>query len=289
MPSSTENHFNIFEAHRPLLFSIAYRMLGSVMEAEDIVQETFLRFSGSALDTIESPKAFLSTITTRLCLDHLKSAKVSREAYIGPWLPEPLPTGDPATNPLEKYDMISMAALVLLENLSPLERAVFLLREVFDYGYGEIAAIVEKSEVNCRQVYHRAKQYLHQHRPRFEVSSADQHRLVNSFMQAVQGGEVESLTSLLAEDVTLWSDGGGKASAARRPVVGPAQVARLLLVSYRKRPPNLQIELVEVNGALSILYRLESQVVGLLNLAGNETGITDIWAVWNPDKLRHLA
>ena len=201
MKPSAENQFKTFEAHRPLLFSIAYRMLGSVMEAEDMVQETYLRYINSAPAAIESPKAFLSTITTRLCLDHLKSAKISREAYIGPWLPEPLPTGDTATNPLEKYDMISMAALVLLENLSPLERAVFLLRGVFDYSYAEIAAIVDKSEANCRQVYHRAKQYLHQHRPRFESSAADQEKLVAGFLQAVQAGDVEALTSLLAISV----------------------------------------------------------------------------------------
>ena len=160
MGAQQTNHVKTFETYRPLLFSIAYRMLGSVMEAEDIVQETYLRYSNTRLDTIESPKAYLSTITTRLCLDYLKSAKVRREEYIGPWLPEPLRTDDAAVTPTDKYDMISMAALVLLEKLSPLERAVLLLREVFEYSYREIALIVEKSEANCRQSYHRAKQYL---------------------------------------------------------------------------------------------------------------------------------
>jgi RNA polymerase sigma-70 factor (ECF subfamily) len=270
------------------LFSIAYRMLGSVMEAEDIVQETFLRYAGTPTDTIASPKAFLSTITTRLCLDHLKSAKVSREEYIGPWLPEPLRTDEAPVPLVDKYEMISMAALVLLENLSPLERAVFLLREVFDYSYTEIAGIVEKSEANCRQIYHRARQYLHQHRPRFKPSPAAQQKLVTSFLQAIQTGDVEVLTTLLAKDAILWSDGGGKATAARQPVVGQDRIARLLLVSYRKRPHHSDIELAEVNGFLSILFRVENQVVGVMTFDGNDAGITDIWAVWNPDKLQHL-
>ncbi|MCL4297301.1 MAG: RNA polymerase sigma-70 factor [Anaerolineae bacterium] len=276
-----------FELYRPLLFSIAYRMLGSVMEAEDMVQETYLRYS-NASTPIESPKAFLTTITTRLCLDRLKSAKRRREEYIGPWLPEPLRTDEAALTPLDKYEMISMAALVLLENLSPLERAVFLLREVFDYDYTEIAGIVEKSETNCRQIYHRAKQYLQQHRPRFKPSPAAQHKLATGFLQAIQTGDVEGLTALLTKDATLWSDGGGKASAARHPVVGKERIARLLLVSYRKRPDNADIELAEVNGVLSILYRVADQVIGVMSFGGNETGITDIWTVWNPDKLQHL-
>jgi RNA polymerase sigma-70 factor, ECF subfamily len=282
------NHLETFERHRPLLFSIAYRMLGSVMEAEDMVQETYLRYIKTPAETVTSPKAFLSTIITRLCLDHLKSAKVEREEYIGPWLPEPFRTDEPSLTPVDSYEMISIAALALLENLSPLERAVFLLREVFDYSYGEIAAIVEKSEANCRQFYHRAKQYLHQHRPRFKTSPAAQQKLVTGFLQAVQTGDVEGLTTLLAKDVTLWSDGGGKAAAARRPLVGNERVAQLLLVSYRKRPEHSHMELAEVNGVLSILYRVENQVVGVMSFAGKDACITEIWSVWNPDKLQHL-
>ncbi|MDX1522302.1 MAG: RNA polymerase sigma-70 factor [Anaerolineae bacterium] len=282
------NHIKTFEAHRPLLFSIAYRMLGSVMEAEDMVQETYLRYVSTPINTIESPKAFLSTIITRLCLDHLKSAKVRREEYIGPWLPEPLRTGNAAATPIEKYEMISMAALVLLENLSPLERAVFLLREVFDYSYTEIAQIVEKSEENCRQSYHRAKQHLRQNRPRFKTSAAVQQKLVKRFLQAIQTGDVDSLKSLLANDVTLWSDGGGKAPAARHPLVGRDRITQLLVVSYRKRPDNSDIELAEINGVLSILFRVENQVVGVMSLEGDDTGITGIWTIWNPDKLQHL-
>lgn len=287
MPNQETDQIKTFERHRPLLFSIAYRMLGSVMEAEDMVQETYLRYINTSA-VIESPKAFLSTITTRLCLDHLKSAKMRREEYIGPWLPEPLRTDEVAVTPVDKYEMISMAALVLLENLSPLERAVFLLREVFDYSYAEIARIVEKSESNCRQTYHRARQHLHQHRPRFQSSPVAQQKLISGFLQAIQTGNVDALTTLLAKDVTLWSDGGGKAIAARHPLVGKDRIARLLLVSYRKRPNNSNIELAEVNGVLSILYRVENQVIGVMTFDGNDEGITDIWAVWNPDKLQHL-
>jgi RNA polymerase sigma-70 factor (ECF subfamily) len=287
MRTQETKQIKTFEMYRSLLFSIAYRMLGSVMEAEDMVQETYLRYINNN-NTVESPKAFLSTIITRLCLDHLKSAKVRREEYIGPWLPEPLRTDEVTVTPVDKYEMISMAALVLLENLSPLERAVFLLREVFEYDYAEIAGIVEKSEANCRQVYHRARQYLQQHRPRFKPSPAAQHKLVTGFLQAMQTGDVDALAGLLAEDVTLWSDGGGKATAARQPVVGKDRIARLLVVSYRKRPDNSDIELAEVNGVLSILYRVANQVIGVMSFGGNETGITDIWTVWNPDKLQHL-
>src|SRR5262245_28149088 len=192
--SESTQKSEIFEIYRSLLFSIAYRMVSSVMEAEDIVQETYLRYQAIPGDNIQSPKAFLSRVTTRLCLDHLKSAKAQRETYVGSWLPEPLLTDKTTTTLINDHDMISMAFLVLLENLSPLERAVFLLREVFDYGYTEIAQIVEKSEANCRQYYHRAKQYLVQRRPRFEVVSTDQHKLIAEFLQAVQTGDLETLT-----------------------------------------------------------------------------------------------
>ena len=288
MGAQQTNHVKTFETYRPLLFSIAYRMLGSVMEAEDIVQETYLRYSNTRLDTIESPKAYLSTITTRLCLDYLKSAKVRREEYIGPWLPEPLRTDDAAVTPTDKYDMISMAALVLLEKLSPLERAVLLLREVFEYSYREIALIVEKSEANCRQSYHRAKQYLNKNRPRFTSSPTDQQKLVKGFMQAIQTGDVDSLNTFLADEVTLWSDGGGKATAARHPLVGKERITQLLLVSYRKRPASSEMELAEVNGVYSLVFRIENQVVGVMTFGSNEVGITDIWAVWNPDKLHYF-
>lgn len=284
--TNEEQHVETFESYRPLLFSIAYQMLGSVMEAEDVVQETYLRYTKSEPDTIESPKAYLSAIASRLCLDYLKSAKVKREEYIGPWLPEPLRTD--AATPLDSYETVSMAAMVLLEKLSPLERAVFLLRSVFDYSYVEIAGMVEQSEANCRQLYHRARQHMRQNRPRFSPSMEDQQQLVTNFLQAVQTGNVEALTSLLAEDAILCSDGGGKAIAARHPLVGSDKIARLLLTSYRKRPDDLTIEMAKINGLLSLLYKVQGQVVGVMSLQGNDGEITNLWAVWNPDKLQHL-
>jgi RNA polymerase sigma-70 factor (ECF subfamily) len=240
------------------------------------------------LDNIQSPKAFLSTVTTRLCLDHLKSARVQRESYFGPWLPEPLLTAESTTSLVNKHEMISMAFLVLLENLSPLERAVFLLREVFDYGYAEIAQIVEKSEANCRQLYHRAKQYLMQRRPRFEFVSRDQHKLISEFLQAAQTGDLGALTRILTEDVILWPDGGGKVPAAPRPLVGRDIVIRLLNGLFRKQLVNLQAEIIEVNNALSLLLRLEDKVIGVMNFAGDGIRIGEIRNIWNPEKLRHL-
>src|SRR4051794_9890667 len=210
----------LYEQYRHLLFSIAYRMLGSAMEAEDMVQEAFLRYENSHDKDIQSPKAYLTTIVTRLCLDQLKSAKTQREQYIGIWFPEPVFTQQAATSAPEQAETLSLAFMVLLENLSPVERAVFLLREVFDYDYAAIAKIVDKSEVNCRRYYHLAKEYLVERRPRFEPISGDQTKLVQRFLHAVGEGDIEGLTSLLAEDIVVYADGGGKVPVARIPQRG---------------------------------------------------------------------
>jgi RNA polymerase sigma-70 factor, ECF subfamily len=202
-----------FETYRPLLFAIAYRMLGSAMEAEDIVQETYLRYQRASKDSIRQMKPFLTTILTRLCLDQLKSARAQRENYIGPWLPEPILTDDGALITPNKDDSISMAFLVLLENLSPPERAVFLLREVFDYDYPEIAQIIGKEEAACRQLFHRAKKHITEHRPRYKSSPEAHQQITLRFMQAITEGDVNGLVSLLADEVALWSDGGGKVGA----------------------------------------------------------------------------
>lgn len=278
----------VFESHRPLLFSIAYRMLGSVMEAEDIVQETYLRYEATSPDQIRSPKAFLTTVTTRLCLDHLKSAKVQRESYVGTWLPEPLLTEETPAKIVKQNEMISMAFLVLLENLSPVERAIFLLREVFEYKYAEIARIVGKSEANCRQYYRSAKQYLIKRRPRFEAKPTTQKKLVTSFLDAVASGDVNRLTQVLAEDVTLWSDGGGKVAAAARPLHGRDIIVRLLMKSRRLQPEGFRITIAELNGAVSLLFHVGDEIIGVMNFAVDETHIHEIRAVWNPDKLQHL-
>ena len=207
-----------FETYRPQLFAIAYRMVGSAMEAEDLVQESYLRYRSVQTEEIRSPKAFLTTIVTRLCLNHLQSARVQREQYVGPWLPEPMLDGAEQTlsptDQMARYESISLAFLTLLETLTPVERGVFLLREVFDYDYPDIAAIVEKSEPACRQLFRRAKEHLAQRRPRFRTTPARQRQLLDQFMHAVSAGEFDGLTKLLAEDVTMWADGGGKVRGA---------------------------------------------------------------------------
>src|SRR5215475_10067341 len=224
-----------FEDYRSLLFALAYRMLGSAMEAEDIVQEAYLRYRATQPQSIRTLKSLLTTIVHHLCVDQLKSAQARRETYIGPWLPEPVITGDGASllSPLRQItdrESISMAFLVLLESLSPLERAVFLLREVFDYEYAEIAQITERDEAACRQLFSRAKKHISEHRPRFPASPEAHAKMVGRFMEACTAGDMDGLMSLLAEDVTVWSDGGGKVpAAALRPVQGRENVARAVI------------------------------------------------------------
>src|SRR5579864_4776876 len=204
-----------FETYRSYLFAIAYRMLGSAMDAEDMVQETYLRYQGTPPETITSLKAFLTTIISRLCVDQLHLARRKREQYLGPWLPEPIITAgtreviSPEEH-VEKEETISMAFLLVLEQLQPVERAVFLLREVFDYDYAEIATFLGKSEVACRQWFSRAKKHLADHRPRFPASPDTQKQLLTGFLQALQAGEMTPLMEMLAEEVTMWTDGGGK-------------------------------------------------------------------------------
>jgi RNA polymerase sigma-70 factor, ECF subfamily len=277
-----------FESYRPLLFSIAYRMLGSAMEAEDMVQEAYLRYENTQDKAIQSPKAYLSTIITRLCLDQLKSAKTQRENYVGTWLPEPLLTGPSPSTIVGERETISMAFMVLLENLSPVERAVFLLRDVFDYSYAEIASIVGKNEANCRRYYHLAKHYLTERRPRFEPSSEEQTKLLEGFMQVIATGDVEGLTHMLAEDVAVYADGGGKAPAARQPIIGREAVIRLLLSSARLIPSDARIEMAEVNGAPSLLFWQGDKLLALTNFSIVDNQVTAIRYIFNPDKLARL-
>lgn len=279
----------LYEQYRHLLFSIAYRMLGSAMEAEDMVQEAFLRYENAQDKDIQSPKAYLTTIVTRLCLDHLKSAKTQREQYIGTWLPEPIFT-EQASNPEpEETETLSMAFMVLLENLSPVERAVFLLREVFDYDYAAIAKIVNKSEVNCRRYYHLAKQYLVERRPRFEPSSAEQIKLVHQFMLATAEGDMEALTHTLAQDIIMYADSGGKAPAARIPQRGHQAVTRLLFGVFRQATPDMHYELHNINGSISLMVWQADALILVMNFEIVDNQITTIRNILNPDKLAYLA
>src|SRR5438067_13571761 len=229
------NMVEAFESYRTYLFAIAYRMLGSAMDAQDMVQETYLRYSATPKDSITSLKAYLTTITTHLCMDQLHLARRKRDVYLGPWLPEPLITPEALEavsleEHVDQEESISLAFLLLLEQLQPIERAVFLLREVFEYDYAEIASFLGKSEVACRQWFSRAKKHLGEHRPRFPTSPETQKQLLTGFLQAVNAGEMTSLMSLLAEDVTFWGDGGGKVKgAATHPIAGRVAVARFFL------------------------------------------------------------
>ncbi|MBE9168602.1 RNA polymerase sigma-70 factor [Pleurocapsales cyanobacterium LEGE 06147] len=284
------SHLETFNQYRPLLFSIAYRMLGTVTDAEDMVQETFLRWQKTTEATVKSAKIYLSSITTRLCLDHLRSARVQREQYVGPWLPEPLltqKTPDPA-HTVELADTLSTAFLVLMERLSPLERAVFLLREVFDYDYNEVGRIVNKNPTYCRQLVRRARQHLTSQRSRFEVPSQRQEQLVQQFIQACRQGDLQGLIGLLGEDITLWSDGGGKVPAALKPVHGAVKVARLLLNIRRRKPPSTRDLPAEINGQPGMLHFVDRQLCRVYTFDFANDRIQSIYIVGNPDKLKSL-
>jgi RNA polymerase sigma-70 factor, ECF subfamily len=283
-----------YQELRPLLFSIAYRMVGSVGEAEDLVQEAFLRFhravAGGA--EVESPKAYLSAVTTRLAIDHLRSARVRRERYVGAWLPEPLVTdqeADAATH-AETADTLSLAFLVLLERLSPVQRAVFLLHEVFGYGYGEIAGLVGKTEDNCRQIGARARRQVDAGRPRFEASRRQREELARRFFAAVEQGDTEGLVGLLAADAVMYGDGGGKAPALAGPLHGAQRVARFLLgLARRGRAVGMGFGPAEINGHPgAIAYDRDGRLVSVLSLDITDGRVQTVRSIVNPDKLRHL-
>ncbi len=281
-----------FETYRPMMFSIAYRMLGSVTEAEDMLQNAYLRYRQMPAGSIASPKAFLSTVVTRLCLNHLQAARVQRESYLGPWLPEPLLTEDDPGSPTSQAEMlesISMAFLVLLERLTPVERAVFLLREVFDYPYTDIAEIVGKDEVSCRQIFSRAKKFIAAQRPRFTSSTEHHDQLMQQFLEAVEEGDLDGLTQLLASDVTLWTDGGGKVrGAATRSLHGQEAVARFVIASQRFIQTMFTTEITEVNGEPAILLRVDGHPFSVVSVTIAQQHIVEIRVIAAPEKLRHL-
>ena len=284
-----------YEELRPLLFSIAYRMIGSVSEAEDLVQEAFLRIHRAEAEgtRIESPKAYLSAVTTRLSIDHLKSARVRREQYFGQWLPEPLLTDDAAPDAAshaETADSLSTAFLVLLESLTPVERAVFLLREVFDYGYDEIARIVDRTEDNCRQLYVRARRHVDEGRPRFEASRKHRDELVERFFAAAERGDLAALEEMLAADVVVYGDGGGKAPSWPQPIVGRERVAKLIAGTVKQANElGVTVRATHINGQPGVMFLDDEERVGAVMSVDVADGLVQaIRGVTNPDKLAHL-
>ena len=286
----SEQSAQAFDRYRGLLFGIAYRMLGSVNDAEDIVQEAFVRWLQAGEEGVQSPRAYLSTIVTRLCINQAESARAQREVYIGSWLPEPMLSEHPPADPAERAmlsESLSFAFLILLENLGSLERAIFLLREVFEYNYAEIAEIVEKSEANCRQILRRAHQHLDQHRRRFEATHEQQIRLTEQFLRASANGDIQGLISLLAEDVIFIGDSGGKARVALKPVRGADKVARGTTGGLRFFV-GIQTRVVEVNGQPAVVGYLNGQPCGALLCEVDGEQIRHIYMMANPDKLRGL-
>ena len=280
---------------RPLLFSIAYRMLGSISEAEDVVQEAFVRYQRAIGDetVIESPKAYLSAVVTRLAIDHLKSARVRRETYVGEWLPEPLVTDEGANDPAtlaERTDTLSMSFLVLLERLTPVERAIFLLHDVFDYDFEEVGRIVRKSPATCRQHAVRARRFISENRPRFDADHAERDELLRRFFAAAEGGDVDGLIEVLAEDAIVYGDGGGKVPQWYAPIVGAADVAKLFAVMGRQmRRLGATFERRHVNGQPGIIFRgPHGGVMSVMSFEVVDGRLKTIRSVVNPDKLGHL-
>ena len=290
MPAYPQADDRLLEELRPVAFALAYRMLGSVSEAEDVVQEALLRVHQvrQVGEQITSPRALVATVTTRLAINELQSARARRERYVGEWLPEPIITDDDPARRAELADSLSLAMLVLLESLSPEQRAALLLHDVFGYGYAEIAPIVRKSEDNVRQLASRARRHVEQRRPRFATTREQRDELASRFFSAVQHGDLAGLEALLAADVVLTGDGGGKVPALTEPLCGRARIARLLVDSVVARLPRLR--LVEVNsGPGALLFDAQERLIGVmaLDIAGDQ--ISSIHSIVNPDKLGHLS
>ncbi|MEW1646842.1 MULTISPECIES: RNA polymerase sigma-70 factor [unclassified Streptomyces] len=277
-----------FEAHRPRLFGLAYRMLGSADEAEDTVQDAYLRFDAAERTEIEYPGAWLAKVVTNLCLTRLTSARVRREEYVGTWLPEPVITADGTLGPFEsaeQRDAVSMAMLVLLERLTPTERAVYVLREAFSYGHREIAGVLDLTEANCRQLYRRAAQRVGEPGSRFDAAPERQAELVTSFITAARDGDLSGLEKVLAADATWWGDGGGRVNAARRPIEGREKVVRLLVGMADRWTTGLSFTPAEVNGAEGLVAWAGGELVGVMAFEVRDGLIGDVRAVVNPEKL----
>jgi RNA polymerase sigma-70 factor, ECF subfamily len=278
-----------FEEHRRYLFGIAYRMLGSAADADDMVQETFVRWQHADKQEIRSVRAFLATIVTRICIDRLKEAHTTRVDYVGSWLPEPLVTqGHDDTDAMEHAESISQAFLVLLESLSPLERAVHLLHDVFDYSHDEVAEIIGRDPAACRKLLERARKDIVAKRPRFAPSKESHRNMLGHFAAAVMSGDATALEQLLVEDVRAFADGGGKATASRKPIHGRAAVAHFYGSLARRAPEDTAVEILEVNGWPAIVVRIRSKPFSVIQLETDGIAIHAIRATLNPDKLARI-
>ena len=285
----------VLTTERPLLFSIAYRMLGSASDAEDVLQDAWIRFRNVDRSTIRSPKAFMTTVVTRLCLDRLKSARQTREEYIGPWLPEPVLTSEVESpeDMLQRSESVTLAFLVLLEQLSPEERAVFLLKDVFEYEHGEIAEILGTTVENSRQILHRAKARLSKGRPRLTGTAESRRAVAERFARAFSLGDAAGLTALLTSDIGMWSDGGGKATAARRPLLGRERVLNFLVGLHRIAETaglldSASLTIEDVNSEPALVLRLQGKLESIFVLSIDGDVICGIRVVRNPDKLAHI-
>ncbi|NLU73457.1 RNA polymerase sigma-70 factor [Streptomyces sp. HNM0575] len=284
----------VFEEHRPVLLGVAYRMLGRVADAEDVVQDTWLRWASADRGTVREPRAFLVRIATRLALDRLRSAQARRETYVGPWLPEPLPTdvrAEPVPDGAERAmltESVSLAVLVVLESLSPLERAVFVLREAFGFPHEEIAAVLDRTTAAVRQLATRARTHVAERTPRYEVDPVQQRELTRRFLDAASRGDIDGLLELLAPDARLVGDGGGKAKAPLRTITSSAKVGRFMAAIGRQGAADLDFALTELNGAPAMIGSIggKASAVMVLDVAGGR--IQSVYLVANPDKLAHL-
>ncbi|WP_424889088.1 RNA polymerase sigma-70 factor [Streptomyces sp. XH2] len=276
-----------FTEHRPLLFTIAYEMLGSAADAEDVLQESYLRWSAVDPATVEHPRAYLVRVVTRQALNHLRTVRARREEYVGSWLPEPIRTAPGVSEDAILAESVSMAMMLVLETLSPAERAVFVLHDVFGYTHGEIAASIGKTEVTVRQIAHRARRHVHARRRRFEPDSGAAREVVQRFLLAAATGEVQALMDLLAPDVVQVSDGGGKAAAARRPVTGSVDVARYVLgVARTSITPATRLEHATYNGMPAARSLTGGELDWLLAFEIHDGRITALYVMRNPDKLQ---
>jgi RNA polymerase sigma-70 factor (TIGR02957 family) len=277
-----------FVAHRNLLFTVAYEMLGSAADAEDVLQETWLRWVGVDLDTVQDRRAYLVRITTRQALTRLRTLRRRKESYVGPWLPEPLLTTPDVAEDVELADSVSMAMLLVLETLTPTERAVFVLRDVFDLQYDEIAQAVDKNPAAVRQIAHRARAHVAARRPREVVSAAETRTAIEAFQRAVETGELQHLLDILAPDVVFLGDGGGLVQAVPKPILGADRVARLLAAGLARIAATMSLHPAQINGYPALILRLDGEIDTVLALRIDNSLVTGLYAVRNPEKLRHV-